>query len=219
MRKLFLVALVAACGGTSSVSEDAGLFDAGPVLDAGPARDAGSPDAGLPAGPDAGSTIRGAISVVADSSIALANLSDEGPLGWEYFAAADAGTASFSMQPIGGGPSQVYATDQRPLTWMGGPAEARSGLFRIGLGVGFELASPGASTSRTLTLHVAGFQSGGTLTAQLANGSGEYTDITAPAGGQYDRNYQITYAGSDLIVSWIMSSGTGHVNLAGAALR
>jgi hypothetical protein len=47
-------------------------------------------------------------------------------------------------------------------------------------------------------------------------------DVTAPATGQYDRNYAITYTaasgGQTLTVSWVMSSGSGNVTLNAAAL-
>lgn len=211
MRALICVLLIS-CGGSAALEADAGTQDAG--------RDAGADAGDVDAGPDAGSTTTGAITVTADSSSTLVDLTSEGALSWSYYGdpPADNGTL-ITMSAVGGGPSQKYSSDLRPITWKAGPDGARAGLFRIGVGSGFKLTAPGAATSRTLTVHVAGFQSSGVLTAQLVDGSGEYTDLTALASGQYDRNYSITYAGADLVVSWVMSAGGGHVNLAAAALQ
>ena len=72
-------------------------------------------------------------------------------------------------------------------------------------------------------MHVGGWDSGGTLTAHLSDGSAtDFTASTANTSGQYDYNYTLTYnaasAGQTLTVTWKMSSGTGNVTLSGAAL-
>ena len=69
----------------------------------------------------------------------------------------------------------------------------------------------------------AGWNSGGTLTAHLSDGSAtDFTASTVNTSGQYDHNYTLTYnaasAGQTLTVTWKMSSGTGNVTLSGAAL-
>ena len=65
--------------------------------------------------------------------------------------------------------------------------------------------------------------SGGTFTAHLSDlSAADFTDSTTPTGGQYDRNYTLTYkaasAGQTLTVSWVTTSGAGNVTLNGAAL-
>ena len=75
-----------------------------------------------------------------------------------------------------------------------------------------------------MTVHVGGWNSGGTLTAHLSDGSdADFTDVVATTSGQYDRNYSLTYnaasSGQILTVTWKMTSGTGNVTLGAAALQ
>src|SRR5262249_32661068 len=78
-------------------------------------------------------------------------------------------------------------------------------------------------TTRTLVVHVGGWNSGGTLTAHLSDGSAsDYTNVVTNTSAQYDGNYTLIYrassAGQTLTVRWTMSSGAGNVALNAAAL-
>ena len=71
-------------------------------------------------------------------------------------------------------------------------------------------------------VHVGGWDSAGTLTAHLSDGSAADLVDVAGSSGQYDRNYTITYralsSAQTLTVTWAMTSGIGNVTLNGAAL-
>src|SRR5208337_373040 len=97
------------------------------------------------------------------------------------------------------------------------------GIYINGLQNGFSITAPADSSTRTLKVHVGSWNSGGTLTAHLSDGSAaDFSDVTTAASGQYDRNYTLTYtaesAGQTLTVTWKMTSGTGNVTLNAAGL-
>jgi hypothetical protein len=97
-------------------------------------------------------------------------------------------------------------------------------LYLFSVGNGFSFTVPADTTARVATVHVGGWNSGGTLTAHLSDGSAaDFVDTTANTAGQYDRNYTLTYSSSTsnhfLTVTWKMTSGTGNVTLSGAALQ
>ena len=130
---------------------------------------------------------------------------------------------------IGGGSVKAYNNDPRTVSWTDGNPTAssaanRDGLYIAGIGQGFSFTAPADTTSRTLVVHVGGYDGGGMLTAVLSDGSASsFTDTTATVNGQYDRNYTLTYqagaAGKMLTVTWTMTSGTGNVTLNAAALQ
>ena len=169
-----------------------------------------------------------------NSSQSGANLTLEGTTDWVHWGdnslnrKSNVGAQLSSYSFLGSGSSSMYSGDPRPLSWSDGTPTTSStnntnGLYIIGLGSGFSLTAPADSTARTLTLHVGGWNSGGTLTAHLSDASAtDFVDTTADASGLYDRNYTLTYnaAGPNqaLTVTWVMSSGTGNVSLNGAAL-
>jgi hypothetical protein len=169
------------------------------------------------------------------SSATAANLTTEGIADWIHWGDASlnrkSGVAAqlSGYTLIGGGTVNKYSNDPRPLSWTDGTPTATStnnknGVYVDGLGNGFSFTAPADTSTRTLTVHVGGWNSGGTLLAQLSDGSAaNFTDVTAAATGQYDRNYVISYkagsAGQTLTVRWTMSSGTGNVALNGAALQ
>jgi fermentation-respiration switch protein FrsA (DUF1100 family) len=97
------------------------------------------------------------------------------------------------------------------------------GLYLTGVGKGFSLTAPADTSVRTLKIHVGGWNSSGKLTATLSDGSApEYVDITPGVGGQYDRNYTLSYRANSpatLTIQWEMQSGTGNITLNAAALR
>jgi hypothetical protein len=96
-------------------------------------------------------------------------------------------------------------------------------VYVDGLGNGYSFTVPADTSTRTLEVHVGGWNSGGRLVAHLSDGSAaDFVDVTPAATGQYDRNYALSYkagsAGQTLTVRWTMDSGTGNVALNGAAL-
>jgi hypothetical protein len=131
---------------------------------------------------------------------------------------------------VGGGTVKSYSNDPRPLTWTDGSPTAsststtsKSGVYVAGIGNGFSITAPASTNSRTLTIYVGGWNSGGKLVAHLSDGSAvDFTNTTATASGQYDRAYTLTYtaasANQTLRVTWTMASGTGNVTVDGAAL-
>ena len=121
----------------------------------------------------------------------------------------------------------TYNNDPRALTWTDGTPTAsatnNNGIYVNYLQNGYSFTAPADTGTRTLSVYVGGWLSGGTLTAHLSDFSAaDFVDSTTPANGQYDRNYTLTYkaasAGQTLTVSWIATSGAGNVTLNGAAL-
>ena len=181
----------------------------------------------------------GSLSGSGNSVATGANLTTEGPSDWVHFgdgsvpglnrkSGVTAQISSYTV--VGTGGVSPYGNDPRPLSWSDGTPTASStnntdGLYNSGVGNGFSITAPADTTSRTLTVHVGGWFSAGTLTAQLSDGSAtNYVDTTASGTvGQYDRNYTLTYnaasAGQTLTVTWVMASGSGNVTLNGAALQ
>jgi hypothetical protein len=178
----------------------------------------------------------GVINGSGTSSAAAVNLTSEGGLDWVHW-----GDASLSRKAgvtaqigsdsvIGTGNVLTYTNDPRPVGWTDGtPTQASSnnmnGVYISGAGQGFSFTAPADATARTLVAHVGGWNSGGTLTAHLSDGSApDFVDVTTAASGQYDRNYTLSYqagsAGQTLTVSWVMSSGLsyGNVTMNAAAL-
>jgi hypothetical protein len=165
----------------------------------------------------------------------LVNLTSEGSTDWEHWGDASLNhkvgvTAQLSNYTVVGTQNVLaYSNDLRPISWSDGTPTASAasdtnGLYIQGLGQGFSFTAPADTTSRTLVVHVGGWKSGGTLTAHLSDGSAaDFTDTTATASGQYDRNYTLTYsgasAGQTLTVTWKMSSGSGNVTLNAAAIQ
>ena len=80
-------------------------------------------------------------------------------------------------------------------------------------------APPPADTApRTLTVHVGGWASSGTLAAHLSDGSAaDHSNTTVLSPGRYDCNYTLTYkaadAGQSLPVTWMQASSGDNVTL------
>jgi len=140
-------------------------------------------------------------------------------------------TAAFSNYTVvGTGTINTYTNDLRPLTWTDGTPTASetsdtSGVYSANgvVGNGFSFTVPAGTTAQKLSLFVGGWNSAGTLTATLSDGSaGPYTITTSNVATQYDENFTIVYqaasAGQTLTVSWVQAGGSGNVTLNGAAL-
>jgi hypothetical protein len=166
-------------------------------------------------------------------STAAANLTTEGTADWVHWgdgalnrkSGVIAQLSTYSV--VGSGAVNTYGNDPRGISWSDGAPTATvtadtKGVYIAGTGKGFSFTAPASTTTQVLTVHVGGYNSGGTLTASLGDGSApNFVNTTATAAGQYDANYTLTYtAGSTttLTVKWVMSSGTGNVTIDAAAL-
>jgi hypothetical protein len=177
----------------------------------------------------------GSLTGAGTSATTVVNLTTEGSADWEHFgdnslnrkAKVTAQLSTYTV--VGSGGVRTYNNDPRGLSWTDGTPTAsstnnRNGVYINGVGQGFWFTAPADTTLRTLVVHVGGYNSGGTLTAVLSDGSApSFTDITAAATGQYDRNYTLTYQAASVLqtlkVTWKMASGGGNVTLNGAALH
>ena len=193
----------------------------------------GSGNVSLSAAALAGSTT-GLLTGLSDASVTPVDLTSEGLLDWIHWgdvsltrkAAVPGQLSSYVM--VGGGAALAYANDPRMVSWtdgapLSGSTNNAKGLYVGGVGKGFSFTAPAGTTVRTLKIHVGGWNSGGTLTATLSDGSAQYVDVTPTASGQYDRNYTLSYRadspGQMLFITWKMKSGTGNVSISGAALK
>ncbi|GGP18931.1 beta strand repeat-containing protein [Silvimonas iriomotensis] len=168
-----------------------------------------------------------------DSAATSTSLTTEGVLDWVHWGEASLNrksgvTAQISTYTVvGTGTVTRYANDPRLLSWTDGtPTAAGSngdGVYISGTNNGFSFTAPADTTTRTLVIHVGGWNSGGTLTAHVSDGTvTDFVDVTPSTNGQYDRNYKLSYkagsAAQTLTVKWVMTAGTGNVTLNGAAL-
>jgi hypothetical protein len=175
----------------------------------------------------------GSLNGSATGSTTPANLTTEGPTDWVHWGDTSLNRKAnvppqISTYTVVGGTAGRYSNDPRPLSWSDGTPTVSStnnlkGLYIRGVQSGFSFTAPADTTSRTLTVHVGGWRSGGTLTAHLSDGSAaDFVDTTPLANGIYDRNYTLSYQATKplqtLTVTWVMNSGSGNVALQGAAL-
>jgi hypothetical protein len=176
----------------------------------------------------------GSLSGAATVVNAAVNLTLEGAGDWVHWGDSvlnrkSGVTAQISNYTIvGTGPVQTYNNDPRPMSWTDGTPTASiandtNGVYISAVGNGFSITVPANTTVQTLTIHLGGWTSGGTLTAHLSdNSAANFVDTTSSVNGSYDRNYTLIYsaasAGQTLSVSWVMTSGIGNVTLNGAAL-
>ncbi|HSW25479.1 MAG TPA: galactose oxidase-like domain-containing protein, partial [Burkholderiaceae bacterium] len=165
------------------------------------------------------------------SAIAALDLTAVGTADWVQFGVnaapgivrkAGGGGQIGGYAVVGGGPVTPYADDQRTTAWTDGTPTAvgtanRNGVYIDGVGNGYSITVPASTTSRTVTMLVGGWNSGGTLRAHLGDGSSaDYVDTTAAASGSYYRTYTITYAAAStttLTLSWTQSAGPSNANV------
>jgi len=179
------------------------------------------------------SATNGSLSGSVSSAVTGIDLTAEGSSDWIHWGDSVLNRKSGVTQQIsnytalGSGTVVSYSPDPRPISWSDGAPTAsstnnRTGLYVSGLQDGFSITAPADTTTRTLTLHVGGYSSGGTLTAYLSDGSGPAFSDSEADGGLYNRNFTLVYkassAGQTLTVAWTMTSGTGTLNLSAAAL-
>jgi len=178
--------------------------------------------------------------VAATTTATTYNLTTLGTADWAAYGLASSG--SFDHKSTGGGQISNAATVGNSgagqfadsivgLTWTDGTPDTsatntHTGLYvnatTIGNGLSFTL--PADTTTRTATVYLGGWTSGGKLVAHLSDFSaGDYTNTSlSSTTGSYFGVYNITYhagqAGQTLTVSWTAASGTGNVTLQGVAL-
>jgi hypothetical protein len=135
---------------------------------------------------------------------------------------ASGGTQISGFTIVGTGPARPYNDDLRPASWTDGTPTASatnnvSGVYIDGVGNGYSITVPASTASRTVTMLVGGWESGGTLRAHLGDGSApDYIDSTVTVSGSYYRIYTLTYvAGSTttLTLTWVQSAGPGFANV------
>jgi len=144
------------------------------------------------------------------------------------------GSQISNVTAVGGATAGQFTDSIQQMTWTDGTPTASAtssaiGIYAAGTGKGFSFTAPADTTSRTLTVYVGGYKSGGTLTAHLSDYSAtDYTDTSMSAAGtgtdgtHYYATYTLTYkaasAGQTLTVTWSMASdaGSGNVTLQAA---
>jgi hypothetical protein len=175
----------------------------------------------------------GSLSGSGNSSSATANLTTAGSADWVHWGdtvlnrKSGVGPQIGNYTVVGSEPVMSYTNDARALSWSDGTPNAsgsnNDGLYVFYAQNGFSFTVPADGNTRTLSVYVGGWLTGGILTAHLSDLSApDYVDITPVATSTYDRNYTLTFTaaspGQTLTVSWVATSGAGNVTWSGAAL-
>jgi hypothetical protein len=133
---------------------------------------------------------------------------------------------------LGSGSYGAFTDPSRTVSWTDGtPLVSDAGdhaylWANTAIGAGYSFTVPAGATTQTLYVYAGGYSSGGTLTAQLSDGSAANYVATPSGTGLYSNLYTITFhaasAGQTLTVSYVKSAninGTGgSVDLIAAAL-
>jgi hypothetical protein len=171
----------------------------------------------------------------AASSLSSASLTTEGTIDWAHWGdpvvnrKASGASVLGDLTPITNGNAVYpYNNDPRAVDWSDGAPTAsssgnRNGVFINSTGNGFSLTVPATAASRVLRVHVGGWYSSARLVATLSDGTAApFTEDVAYTGGQYDRDYVLTYSstlpGQSLNVRWTMTGGSGNVTWNAASL-
>jgi len=104
-----------------------------------------------------------------------------------------------------------------------GSANTTAGLFFRGLGNGIEMTVPADTTSRTLRVHLGGYQARGQIEVTLSDGSAPpFVTTVEDLSGPFDRTLTVTYnaasSGQTLLVRYFLVSGS-NVTLQAAELQ
>jgi len=158
------------------------------------------------------------------------NLSTLGTVDWAHWGLTSA--TSFNHKSgvtqqisnftvVGTGPAGRFADNDFGFTWTGGTPTAsatnsRTGVYLGGVGNGFRITVPAATTPRTLRVYVAAYNARGSLVAHLSDGSAvDYVDNGTDASNDtvvqkvYTLAYQAASAGQTLTVTFTNSLANG----------
>lgn len=143
---------------------------------------------------------------------------------------ASGGSKISNASVYGGGSMNDFNSSFLEFSWTNGTPDTSSnsteGFYNSGgVGDGFQITVPASTTSQNVTIWVGGWETGGTLTATLSDGSAAtYTNSgMSSSSGSYYGSYLLTYksasANQTLTLVWKQASGSGNVTLYAAALH
>lgn len=147
---------------------------------------------------------------------------------WEHDSSGNSQISNIGVYGAGG--AGQFTNSLITTTWSNGSPDASvsatpNGYYNGGgTGDGFIFTAPADTTTRTLTVYVGGWESGGTLTASLSDKSAAtYTNSSlVNTSGSYYGVYTLTYhastSGQLLTVTWTMNQGSGNVTIQAATL-
>ncbi len=156
---------------------------------------------------------------------------------WGYkgnnFDHKSSGNTQISNVAAVGGNLYSFQSSFLGFTWTDGTPDAGAtgetyGYYNSGgSGDGFSFTAPASTTAQTLTVYVGGYNSEGTLTATLSDGSAAaYTSSalsTSITSGSYYGYYTLTYkalsANQTLTVKWLQNGAGTNITMYGAALH
>ena len=180
-------------------------------------------------------TLSGAVTSV--TSAQAFNLTSIGATDWAAwgFDGTDRDTSGGSkigtLYTYSGGSLNQFTSGFLGLTWTNGTPDASEtdetdGYYNnAGVGDGFSFQVPASTTTQHITVYVGGWETGGTLSSYLSDGSASsYSNTTlSNSSNSYYGYYTLTYAaasaGQYLTVNWVQASGSGNVTIYGAALH
>ena len=137
---------------------------------------------------------------------------------------------------VGSGSFAQFTDSIQEMSWTDGTpttsaSSSPNGIWIGGVGDGFSFTAPADTNQRVLTVYVGGYQSDGTLTASLSDGSAStYTDSSMSGSGTgtdgshfygvYTLTYKAASAGQTITVKWTENAnqGSGNVTLQAATL-
>ncbi len=128
-----------------------------------------------------------------------------------------------------GGSVNSFTSSFLGFTWTNGTPDASAtgetyGYYNQGgSGDGFQFTVPASTTSQTLVVYVGGYNSAGTLTATLSDGSAAtFTNATQSSTGSYYAAYTLNFnaasANQTLTVKWLQNNSGTNITIYGAYL-
>ncbi len=165
------------------------------------------------------------------------NLTSEGSLDWLHLGLVDANslnrkagvTPRLAYSLVSSFPSAFghVPTLRSSLSWSDGTPTANTGPFSGGvywpaLNAGYNMAAPADTATRTLTLHLGGWNSSGQLLITLSDNSAAPVTLNLSGASVYHHTITIVYsaasAGQTLNVRHTMTNTGGNIALQGATL-
>jgi len=189
----------------------------------------------VPAAGGSGGSLSGTVTPVTTAQ--AFNLTTLGTTDWAaygngagYDHSSSGGSQVSNVSVAGGGALNSFNSSFLGMTWTNGTPDASAtnetnGYYNSGgVNDGFQLTVPAGTSSQKAIVYVGGWNTGGTLTATLSDGSAAaYTNSSQSSTGSYYAYYTLTYnagsAGKTLTIKWTQASGTGNVTIYGVALQ